>query len=485
MNEKDADGLKSNIVDLEECFFKIDGEKLNVLYYNPTLYSNPGKFRAHKKRKKLPATFTHDMYREICHRIFARLIEQQANKTEKVHLDKCIDPDGKSWIAMRVTRQNTLTEDVLIPGIIRHLRNPDNFVLQTYNNKTKNQPEFEGKNFFLRKFCRIVMNKPENTGKSFVVFFTAKGRCGDQFPIDFRSFVEIPGLNCFDTTVLLQSFYGRSNGYFKGVPNVLMPKDQADLIREYIELQGVVPPSGDAKNTKWQGALAMTQDISVYQPNIDSKFDGEHYRPEKNEFECVNPKLAEALHEIEKSLISATSHIGNSTRGMPTEIPIDVIAKFVTAAKQAGIKAADVNNLQYLYKRRNGDYMRHVYFDPQKSKPAAIKVKNRGARKGDRSIGGSVSGNSQSLGGSEIFQPTLTWHPVWKNGIQVGKKLISVQLLMHSCMTVPDRTPLLGCNKYNRSTVKVTSDRVVDPNKSASGFVDGFVNHEKESDDAK
>jgi hypothetical protein len=52
-------------------------------------------------------------------------------------------------------------------------------------------------------------------------------------------------------------------------------------------------------------------------------------------------------------------------------------------------------------------------------------------------------------------------------------------------MTVPDRTPLLGCNKYNRSTVKVTSDRVVDPNKSASGFVDGFVNHEKESDDAK
>ena len=500
MDSAEADGQKPNLKYLEGFKCDIDGVERTPMFYNPNLYASASTYRSFTKRAKNQSykKITHEQYREICHRIFAELIEYQVANTAKVMTQHCIDPTGNPWIAMRVTRQNALTESLLIPGIQKYLKNPKKFLLETYNMDTKKRKEYEkiASRFYLRKFCKFVMSKSENAGKSLVVFFTARGRCGDQFPTDFRSFIEIPGLNCFDLTVLLQSFYGRSNGYFKGTPDVLMPYNQANQIEEYIALGGVVPDGGTARGTVGTGNLSMTQTIQIFTPIEDSYYDKKElrYQPESHEFENLNPVLQDAVLKLEKSFNEnapdrqkASNHTNEDTKGIYTYVPIEAFTKFVIVARESGIDAVEVNDLSNFYRARNGQYMRHVYMEPGASRPEYIKIKNRTTRKCDDGIGGGTAGegrassNAQYAGGDEIFHPTFTWHHVFSSeGKRIGKKLVSIQLLMRNSMHWPADEPLRGKGNYpfeEFNKITRTSSRKVDPEKSALAYIDGQIDH--------
>jgi hypothetical protein len=468
MNEPSADGRRPNIITFEDLQ---DSLGFTRKCYNPSAYQRSDRFDAWKRRAQKLGHLSedinnHDEYRQMCHEMFATIIETVVASKRKTDTTVCLFPEqSEGWIAMRVTRNNRITHDVLIPGIQAALnrRYRDKVVMDTYNHETRRRSEYQDIDFDLKECCSKLMRKPENRDKALVMFFTAKGRCGDQFPSDFQTFLEVPGMLNNDMTVNLQAFFGRSCGYFKGIPDVILPEHQAEMLRSYMRHHGIIEPRYKSKNCKTD-IQGRSLTVDVY------KFNKE--KPVRKDFKLVNRALRDALLDIERDFKDVAAFKQDELRnGLTNYANLDKLQNFITIANSIGYSLADTNDFLNGYKSRRGAFHRHTYFDPSKPRPEEVKINNRGCRSDGITPTGQVN---KEL----VFMATLVWARVWNDsGTVAGRKLIGLNLLVNGpwkWQGDPNEGPTR--TSYNESQFNMTAGVTeTDPNKSCMAHTDGQV----------
>jgi hypothetical protein len=406
----------------------------------PVYYDREQSFNRWRRKAALEglipsAAMTHDQYRENCHEQWAALLEHVAANNPKQTDIEYAFPDMPAMIAARISRNNGIIEDTLIPGIISHLKDPDKFHIVAYNLRTRTKEDFKSKKSFdLKDFIKTTISKtPAIAGKTLVVVFTAKGRCGDQFPPDFRTFIEVPGMNNRDITVLAQAMYGRSCGYNKGTPWVILPERQCDIIETYINNDGHVTGDMKAKGAK-------THEFKSRQ------YFGIEYELQDGKAVAVNtdPELLRILKKIQKACpkISSLATDKKGFQGMgkggriEKAIPTGLVQEVVALLQKRGQPLASLDEVGHgfsTFKTKNR-VKRHAYLKPASVLGPTVGFLARGYRLTDTgetdSSGGRISGSptGQHIA-DHVFQPTLVWFDHKGADGLYRKELVGINLL--------------------------------------------------------
>ena len=330
------------------------------------------------------SVITHEDYKEFVHEHFAILLEHCANNNPKDAHDENMLKNSNPMIAVRVS--NNHVSEQLIEGISHYLSNPDSYHLTTFNSQTKIQGTTNKirKQFNLRKWLQREFVASEHEDKTLILFFTGMGRCGDRFPRDFRTFIEFSRGN--DITVLMQGFYGRSCGYHKGRPWVLLHNDQKDIIEKYIASGGFAPKNATQKGTEKYKNMSETYFV--------------------DEIPELKPIIGKFMNILDSTSKKKKLQGRNNTPSLPTSLLdelIDVLAK-------KGMNVCRTSEKDYMYDIRRHKAPVHMQYDITKDQ---VRIKNRMMRGDyDTGVGGATSGNAQSQNTQAgTFIPTIIWKP--------------------------------------------------------------------------
>jgi hypothetical protein len=396
---------------------------------SPSAYDREQSFlnqldRLHNKHG-LPRTITtHADYRLYCEQFYADCFEQLAVNHPKQEGLPYEFPELPAMFAGRLSRNNQVISEIMIPGIMRQLQNPEKFFLVPYNMETKRIPEFADKNkkFDLREFVELLAGRPEVEGKHIVVLLTAKGRCGDQFPNDFRVFLEYPGKNR-DITVATQAFYGRACGYNKGETVVVLSEIHVEMIRIYIRLHGQIHG-----RTKVKGAKKHDWRFRVYRGS-----DFEHPPGDLMQEKVLDPVLHGLLKIIESHCISIMSTTKGCRGVSRARIPAAMLDNIIQHLREQGQQLCDIADTSQAFVVDDAatTLRRHSYVNPGSEVPDEIEL-DHGTLRMDAmgrtdTSGGTLSGGARVS--SNLFTPTLVWFDEKLPDGSYRKHLAGIQLL--------------------------------------------------------
>jgi hypothetical protein len=243
----------------------------------------------------------------------------------------------------------------------------------------------------------------DEKNKNLVLFFTGMGRCGDRFPRDFRTFIENSKGN--DITVLMQGFYGRSCGYFKGKPWVLVHNDQKQIIENYIKSGGFPPPNARQKGTHRHSNLSETFFIHDF------------------------PETKSVIRKFAVALESTSKKVKLQGRNNTPSISSQLLDELIEILAKKGMNVCKTSDKDYMFDIRRHKNPVHMQYDMTGNQ---VKIKNRSMRDDyDTGVGGATSGDMNVTSQAQntaagTFMPTIIWKKR-KNGS--GSTIFGIKLL--------------------------------------------------------
>ena len=417
---------------------------ISSTFWHEKSYNNESYFNEKRnlllQNNVIPSSITtHEDYLDYVHENFARLIEflEKTNKKTPHHYNM-ID-SRNPMIAIRAARSNEVSMK-LIAGIMEHL-DDKKYHIRTFNKDTV----VDGKNIKAKKkfslktwLTKEYINSPHNK-KSLVLFFTGMGRCGDRFPRDFRTFVDMSRGK--DATILLQGFFGRSCGYFKDRPWVLLFSDQARIIQSYIANHGHAPSNSTQKGTKKSNRF-----------NSKSFF--------VSEYPCLNAVAEKLMRLLHSTAIKRNLQGRNNCNSIPREYFDEIIKTLV----DKGEKLCTLDKKNFYFENSKNKTPFPMSYEVENGE---VKIRNRSGTtdriSGSDISGGIVSGIQKKVGYQShntngIFVPSIVWHKT--NSSRIKLKIVGFSLLCAG-----------SHEKINGNIVKIPS-RVCDPEQSAFHDID-------------
>jgi hypothetical protein len=413
----------------------------------------------------LPANITtHEEYKDFYAEFWAKVIVWCINQEQDVESYRRDFPGHGSMLAIRISGENERTMRELMPAIQRHLGlNADRVILRGYFDKQtikKQKEHSESTGLDVREFCENELlaklpragasvetkreAKSETKNKHLVVFLTAGGRCGDQFPHDFRFFIELPG-STSDFTVHSQSLFGRSNGYAKGTPTVILPRHHVRLIRRVIAEDGHMAEFITNKGAKKASNKSKTWWVRRYTPK---KEDGDYdYMPLVHDDE-----LGELVSQLEGEIhledsseriygVIKPEKIENRGKGRRLCLPATTIGKIIAHINsKVPNSCCDLDSVNQGFINSDQSVTRHAYKQPGEELPSILfaaaeheryKIKD-GARQRDSSGGASGSGASSPIFRIKVVHIDMRVADGWV------RKITGIRLLKRGMYKVTD-----------------------------------------------
>lgn len=244
----------------------------DMVYMNPTWYSDENQFEKNRKNKKLPFK-NHADYRKKMSQSLARCIIDVFN-------GEC--PSGKKrkhrGMLVRFCNNNIVMNS-LLENLVRFL--PDDIkVIKAYS----------ADEYFTTVDDLLNNNGVAQSGR-YIIFVTARGRMSDSFPRDCGFGLDFTS-NTDCLAALIQGVYGRMCGYWKD-PFVLLSHNNYQRVQKLIKDNYV--PSGKLVNSISSKSQPVNLALNRFHREVES-----------------NPTIRKLFNEAQRYVDLATKKLGKT-----------------------------------------------------------------------------------------------------------------------------------------------------------------------------